>query len=325
MSRAARRVAACGLALLCAVARGATAQTLEPPGKIAEAYERNAAGERLDGEKEWNSGASEYAASFALGDGLNVFGEPTLASAYVNDAGTFWAFANADRNDAFTDRGNGEAATTLAYLVHKSRDEPGEITLHFTGGRLKLADYGGGTTPLEAAVLLQVWFRKDDLPSEPDQFFATLTGRGGSTASETFEWTQQQLDVTEASYTESGFGNNIFEAELVIPPKTVTYGLEFFCEECTFELWVELHVLANNPGGETSAYAAFRDPVHVDDADPTTGSAWVEFDGVTLLPSPEPGAAAAEIASFAALGVVRRRRYTPAGSARPIRSSKFST
>lgn len=313
------------LAIAATTVPPAAAQTLEPPGKVAEAYERNAAGERLDGERVWDGGGSAYAASFALGDGTNVFGEPALASSFVNDAGTFWAFVNADRNDGFTDRGNGEAATTLAYLVHKSKDEPGELTLHFTGGRLQLRDYGGGTTPLEAAVLLQVWFRKDGEDTTPDEFYATLTGRGGSTANETFEWTQQQFDVTEASYTESGSGNDVFEAELIIPPKTVTYGLEFFCEECTFEFWVELSVIANNPGGETTAYAAFRDPVHVDDADPIAGSAWIEFDGVTLLPSPEPVAAAADMATFAALCAVRRRRYAPAGSARPIRSSKFST
>lgn len=319
MTGAASRACLCAAALLAATAQGVAAQTaLYPPAKVAEAYERNFAGERLDGVKEWQSGESAYWASFTLGDGRNAFGEPTLASAYADDAGTYWAFVNADRNDPlFDDRGNGEAATFLAYLMHKAKGVPGRIDLGITGGRLALFDGGGGTAPLEAAILMQVWFRKNDVASDPDVFFATLLGRGGTKTSETFDWGHERFEIPAASYTESGSDDNVFSAQLVIPEQTVSYHVDELCDDdCTFEFWVELSVIANNPGGETTAYAAFRDPVHAGGPDPTLGGASVTWEGLTLVPEP----AAPLGGAVALLALAARRPTSPGPCSRPSRA-----
>jgi hypothetical protein len=319
MRRAATRVAACAVALLAAHAPAAAAQTmLYPPAKIAEAYERNFVGERLDGVREWDSGSPAYWASIELGDGHNVIGEPTAALAYADDAGTYWASVNADRNDpSLDDRGNGEAVATLAYLMHKAKGVPSQIDLHITGGRLKLVDYGGGTAPLEAAILLQVWFVKDDVASNTDELFAILTGRGGKKGAETFDWTHERFQIPASSYTESGSDTDIFSAELEIPAQTLTYNFDSLCDECIFEFWVELGVIANNPGGETTAYAYLRDPVHAGDPDPTLGGASITWEGLT--PVPEPAAPLQGLVALAgvALGAGRGRATWRGRCSRP--------
>ena len=310
MSAASLRAALAAIALAACGAREVAAQVTryDGPGKIAEVRELNAAGDEIQAQKQDLSADPVFWLVIGLGDHTTAFGESANAQAWVDDTGTFWGSVNADNGMLpYVDWGNGEANTTLAYAMHKPKDGPATVSLHFTGGKLWLIDGGGGTTPLETAILVEVTIQVDGGDAAVDQYFATLTGRGGSAAAETFAWSQQNFDVTSANYTESGYGDNISEATLDIPAKTVDYDLQGLCEECDFTFWVELHVLARNPGGETKAYAYFRDPVHIDDAEPDLGGANLTYEGVTVLPTPEPSTAAAEITALAAACVVAQR------------------
>jgi hypothetical protein len=313
------------LLLLAGVDPSAAQATPDETGKIAEVRETNAAGDEIQSQKEDLSPAPAYFAVIGLGDHSNAFGQSAAAEAFVDDGGTFWGRVNADNNNLpFNDWGNGEANTTLAYLLHKKSGEPAKVTLQFTGGELSLADFGGGTRPLEAGVLLEVQITPVGLAGPAsEQYFATLSGRGGSAATETFDWSQAGFDITDANYTEDGFGDSITSADLVIPPKTVPYVLDFLCDECDILFWVELHVFAKNPGGETIASAYFRDPAHVDDAAPDLGGAAVSYEGLTLVPAPEPAAPACAAAALVALALSARR--SPRRASRPRRTTPRAT
>jgi hypothetical protein len=319
--------ALCATAWLLGGAGALRAQTLDyPPAKVAEVRETNRAGDEIQYLKEWLSPDPAFYAVIGLGDHATSFGTSAAAEAWVEDDGTFWGRVNADNNNApYQDWGNGEASTTLAYSMHKAKDVPAQVTLQMTGGKLSLTDYGGGAIPLEAGVIVEVTITPDgSTDSASDSYFAALSGRGGSETTESFDWGQQGFDLTEANYTESGHQTSIYTAELVIPAKTVTYVLDYLCEECDIVFWVELHVFAKNPGGETVAYAYFRDPVHIDDPEPELGGASITYEGVTLLPAPEPAAPAGRAAGFVAAALIawrardrakRRNRTMPRATA----------
>lgn len=316
MCRSSNRFAGIATALLLG-AHGAAAQTLlYPPAKIAEVYERNHAEERIAEDRIWDSGEPIFWALLDLGDHTTALGEPAHAQAWADDGGTFWATVNADNNNPpYRDNGNGEASTTLAYAMHKEEGEPAEVTLHVTGGTLELVDYGGGTEWLETAVLLQVDIKLVGTDIEIHQErFAALTGRGGMKEGEavppdvpeSFQWSADGFEI--GSYTETAIGKGIVGAKLEIPKQELRYDLSGFCGTCDIEFWIELSVIASNPGSETKAYAYFRDPVHIHDPEPDLGGTSVSWAGVTLLPppqlAPEPRAAAA-VAALAAVLALR--------------------
>jgi hypothetical protein len=309
------RTAALAVAGLLAATHGASAQiTTDGIGKIAEVREKNRAGDELQKERIELLDAPAYFAVIGLGDHRNAFDQSADAQAFVDDDGTFWGIVNADNNQLpLSDWGDGEANTTLGYSMHKPKDGPATVTLHLTGGRLHLVDFGGGTSPLEAAVLLTVEITPIGGDPAKDEYFATLSGRGGTVGNETFDWSQEGFGLTDDDYTESGFEDNVTDAELVIPKKEVTYDMSFLCEECDFTFFVLLRVFASNPGGETVAFAKYRDPVTADDADPSVGGTAVTYEGVTLL-TPEPSALTAPIVALAALAVSARAAR---GRARP--------
>jgi hypothetical protein len=311
-------------ALLLLAAGAARAQTLlHPPFKVLELRETNAALEELQYFPMLGIEGDTYHARMTLGDGMNLFGSQTYAEAYVNDGGTFWGAVEADNNNPlYHDWGHGEATTWLHYSMHKE-EGPADVTLHVTGGLLAVGDYGGGTEPLEAFVILDVYV-VPELPVEPYHvnYFAALSGRGGTPDTESFDWGAEGLDVTEANYHEDGYIGNVNTADLEIPAQTHPFILDQMCSVCDFRYSVRLTVVARNPGAETYAYAYFRDPVEFGSDDVTLGAASISYSGVTLLPSPEPEAAAGQaVALAAALSLCRARRR----ASRPRRTTPRAT
>lgn len=249
---------------------------------------------------------------------MNALGEPAYATGFVNDLGTFWVEMNADNQNQFNDNGSAFARTYLQYLLRKDSDAA-EPVLHFSGGLLRLADYGGGQKPLEASVGLYASVVSSDELKSVQQSTATLTGRGGTPASETFDYVSEGFSIDPGDYLEvvthlefpnGSTSDNVFEAVLTIPSQTIGIDVSGVCLGCSFYLTIEAFGWAKNPGGESAATAYLRDPLHYrDPAGGGAGGAVLELSGVTALPweplqAPEP-AGLGLVALVAALAVRR--------------------
>jgi hypothetical protein len=251
----------------------------------------------------------------------NTLGEPAYATAFASDSGTFWVEMNADNQFLPNDNGQGFASTTLLYRMRKDSDTQ-TPTFNVSGGLLRLTDYGGGSTPLFASVTLEasVW-----MPQSPGDVWnlplheATLEGRGGTPAAETFHYTSQGFDIQPGDYSEvvTSFTlsngtvvNNVFDALLTIPAQVIPIDLSGVCLDCEFYLRVTAFGNAYNPGGETAATAYLRDPLHFGDAaNPELGGPAIDFSGVTVLPYvPAPEPAPLALGALIVLGLALRAR-----------------
>ena len=255
--------------------------------------------------------------SIPLGDGTTILGEPAFASAYVNDNGTFWVEMNANNQFVPTDDGSADSRVLLEYLLRKD-STLASPSLHVSGGLLRLTDFAGGQSPLQAHVDLYAEVYDPLHSSGPASTFsasATLHGRGGTIGSETFTYESNGFTIGAGDYLESGdFGTNITDAVLTIPAQVIPLDISGVCLGCDFYLTIIATGYARNPGGETGATAYLRDPVHFGD---TTGldlgGPILDFSGVTVLPyvrAPEPGTLALVSLVAVALGLrgVRARR-----------------
>jgi hypothetical protein len=111
---------------------------------------------------------------------------------------------------------------------------------------------------------------------------ATLTGHGGTFQNETFNLTSQGLDFQPGAFVlEDDGGNNVVAADVDIPKMTIPVDLSRIVDGTLIDIDVSLSGEVRAPGAEREAQLFFRDPTHINDADPFAGGATITFDTVS--------------------------------------------
>jgi hypothetical protein len=217
---------------------------------------------------------------------------------------------NADNGRSPNDNGNGEADVHMVYAATKDSPDA-KFTLHITGGLLQLVDFDG-TAPLFARVDLTANVHGTEGTFSDFSAFAQLSGHGGQPFESTLDFQSQGLNVTAADFTEQRSGDTIVGATLQIPASDIEVDLsKVFSDNVPIVISVFLSAEVRSPGPETEARAFFRDPTHVDDADPLLGSPSITVSGLTLLPAsvPEPSTFALFATGMTVLSGLTRRRF----------------
>lgn len=243
----------------------------------------------------------------------DAFGQPTFAAAHIDDRGSFWVEGRADNPFPGEDNGHPLAFTNLLYRLRKDSPSAG-FSLNISEGQLFLADSGGSRLPLDARVEISADVLSGDGLTLYSRFngFAEISGHGGIPALSTYDFSSNGLSVTDADFFLGRSGDTITDALLAIPASTVHLDLSAAPVGEQFLVNVTATALAHNTFLEGIAFAYLRDPLKIDDPDPTAGASGVSFSGVTVLPTvPEPPAAAmfaAGVLAILYLGIRRRRQ-----------------
>lgn len=292
-----------------------------PAGAIYLA-ERDSLGNVLHSFGDGFAGTGSVSGKISVGSGKDVLGQPTYASAYVNDAGTFWAAASADNPYMPDDNGNALAYTSMLYRMRK--DAPNaSFSLNISNGQLFLADYGSAHLPLHARVEMNADVLSADGLTLYSRWtgFADLSGHGGIPNLTTYNWQSSGLSVTAGSYFEDldSLGTTIVSAFLLIPESTVLLDLSAAPTGEQFLVNVTATALAYNQFAESTAFAFLRDPLKFDDPDPdpSAGASGVSFSGVSVAAAPEPGTAGLLASGVFMLVLARKRVLRRSAGAAP--------
>jgi hypothetical protein len=296
-----------------AIASGAPAATVVgTPFKIAEVIEYDQQGGEVQHRIAFGEPEASSFRSIDLGDPphRNNLGDPTFARAYVDDGGSFWEEVSSDSPSVVDGRGQGWAETSLYYTMRKD-SEDAVVTLEITGGELFIADFGYGIGDLYAATVLSAYVVYGGQEYSGFSGHAAVAGHGGRIGSTTnYRWEGTGFVVDESNFTLITSGVIAIGASLGLRDQTLVFSLDGICLTCTFQFSVRSTTSAVNVLGEaTAAHAYFRDPLHFGDlGDPGAGGVRIAYQGVTVLPVPEPPTAACLGGGLVAVAVTQRRR-----------------
>jgi hypothetical protein len=244
-----------------------------------------------------------------LGNGLNAFGEPTFAQAFAalpGGAPDYWVGLSSDSSLAPLFHGNGRAAVDVNYDLIK-RTDADTIVLHVNGGVLQLTDQDFGRVPLRADVQLSAFVNSGESHTN-FHADASLSGNSGPKFERTFDFTSKNLGVTQADFTLKSSGFNDTGATLLIPESFIPVDLSTVLVDSEFDLEVTLDGEVSSPGGEVVASAYFRDPAHINDADPLAGGLSIILGESSVVSAPEPSTSSLLMVALPALLVLLRRR-----------------
>ena len=266
-----------------------------------------------------DTAAGRTIASVDLGDGLNAFGQPAVATAFgafPTLQGAYSVFLNADNNRNVGDDGLGFARVILTYKAIKQFGDTAFV-LNIVPGRLQLVDGEGQLIPLRANVDLSasvVGPTGDQLTGASAH--ADLTGHEGPFQSDPFNLDSAGLGAT---LTLKRNGNDVIGAKAEWGARQLPLDLSQIVDGTHIEIDVILTGNVFAPGGETIATAFLRDPAHVNDPDPLAGISTVTFETASPGPGnpvPEPATLTLLVAALAATwatcrGSSRRSRAAP--------------
>jgi hypothetical protein len=187
------------------------------------------------------------------------------------------------------------------------RTDADTIVLHVNGGVLQLTDQDFGRVPLRADVQLSAFviFGGGHTNFRADAF---LSGNSGPKFERTFDFTSDNLGVTQADFTLKSSGLNDTGATLLIPESFIPVDLSTVPVDAEFAVEVTLDGEVSSPGGEVVASAYFRDPAHIDDADPLAGAVSIIVGESPVVSVPEPSTTSLLVVALPALLVLLRRR-----------------
>jgi hypothetical protein len=262
-----------------------------------------------------DTAAGRTIASVDLGDGLNAFVQPAVATAFgafPTLQGAYSVFLNADNTRNVGDDGLGFARVQLTYKAIKQFGDTAFV-LNIVPGRLQLVDGEGQSISLRANVDLNAnVFGPTGDKLTGASAHADLTGHEGPFQTDPFNLDSAGLGAT---LTLQSNGNDVIGATAEWGARQLPLDLSQIVDGTHIEIDVELSGNVFAPGGETIATAFLRDPAHINDPNPLAGASTVTFETASPGPGnpvPEPTTVAllapALAATWAALGLVRRRR-----------------
>ena len=257
-------------------------------------------------------------AEVQLFPGTDDFGQQAFSqafSAFRNGTATYWIEMNAANTRAPDNRGIGVANVHLNYAAVKEAGDK-SFNLNVTGGTMRLVDPDGRLVPLFASATLDATVTHGpDILSQASAT-ATLTGHGGTFQNETFDLASQGIDFRPGAFVlEDDGGNNVVAADVDIPKMTIPVDLSRIVDGTLIDIDVSLSGEVRAPGAEREAQVFFRDPTHINDADPFAGGATITFDTVSTGPGnsiPEPSTLALLGSGLFVIGCGRRRRSSSA-------------
>ena len=233
-------------------------------------------------------------ANVQLFPGTDDFGQQAFSqafSAFRNGTATYWIDMNAANTRAPDNRGIGVANVHLNYAAVKEAGDKA-FNLNITGGTLRLIDPDGRSVPLFASATLEAIVTHGPDVLSQAVAAATLTGHGGLFQNQTFNLSSNGLDFNPGALVlEDDGGNGVVAAHVDIPKMTIPVDLSRIVDGTLIDIDVSLSGEVRAPGAEREAQLFFRDPTHINDADPFAGGATITFDTVSTGPGnsvPEP-------------------------------------
>lgn len=255
-----------------------------------------------------------------------------IAEAYstfntLTQTSTYWASVNDYPGQAGAapgargDNGPSSAEVIQDWYMRKDAADA-TVTLHVTGGRLRLFDLG---LPADQVAQVGLNWRVDtkSVNVSSGAHNALLAGRSGVIGgSETFQFVSSGFLLNPDSYKENTLfpgSLNVVEAILDIPAQDIEVDIssiipynEISGSDGEFSIHISLFGEALSLFSEGSAAQAFlRDPVSMGQTDPTLGGSGISYTGVTLLapaPVPEPSTWAFFLAGCGMLAWATRAR-----------------
>jgi hypothetical protein len=251
-------------------------------------------------------------AEVQLFPGTDDFGQQAFSQAFSgfrNGTATYWIDMNAANTRAPDNRGIGVANVHLNYAAVKEAGDK-SFNLNVTAGTLRLVDPDGRPVPLFASATLEAIVTHGPATLSQASATATLTGHGGTFQNETFNLTSQGLDFQPGAFVlEDDGGNNVVAADVDIPKMTIPVDLSRIVDGTLIDIDVSLSGEVRAPGAEREAQLFFRDPTHINDADPFAGGATITFDTVSTGSGntiPEPSTLALLGSALFLIGCRRR-------------------
>jgi hypothetical protein len=267
-----------------------------------------------------------FSGSGRFAEAYSTFNETTQISTYWVSIDDYPGIPGSPPGSFFD---NGMSTATVAQWWQMRKDaSDATLTLHVTGGRLRLQDYAGDTTQVaEVGLTWSVYTPSVNVSS--GDYNALLGGHGGliGSGSETFDFDSRGFLLNPDSYTENtayAGSLNVVEAILDIPAQDIEIDIssiipfnEFTTSDGEFTLFIGMYsnALAVDPERGGTAQAFLRDPVSMGQADPLLGGNGLSFTGITVLapaPVPEPANWALFLAGCGLLGWIAQHRRSQA-------------
>jgi hypothetical protein len=233
-----------------------------------------------------------------MAEAYSTFNASTQTSTYWASVNDYPGQVNAAPG-APGDNGPSKALVIQNWYMRKDAADA-TVTLHVTGGRLRLLDFGL-TTDQVAEVSLKWEVYTDSVNVSSGDHNALLVGHSGLISdSETFNFVSHGFQLDADSYKENTLYPGslyVVEAILDIPAQDIEVDISSIIpysglSDGEFHVHISLYGEAIALQSELSAAQAFlRDPVSMGQTDPALGGSGITHTGITLLapaPVPEP-------------------------------------